>query len=112
LNNIGKLPIIKFAIILVAVICLVFIIGKLINQYDLTSVCLGWNCNIIQNSHNCSTKHLLSLSTAVALALFSGIGVTLLPAVGALIAPSIAGILTGAGVFAGSTLLLNFLISC
>ncbi|OCQ93527.1 hypothetical protein BCD64_01125 [Nostoc sp. MBR 210] len=113
LSYIAKLPIIKFAIVVAAVLCLVFILGKLINQYDLTSLCVGWNCTITQNPDNCSTKHLLSLGVGGAFGLVSGIGTALLmPAAGAIIAPAIAGLLIGAGIFGGSTFLLEFFIPC
>lgn len=112
LNNIVKLPFLPIIIGTVGVLCLVFILGKLINQYDLTSVCVGWNCTNIQNPDTCSTKHLFSLGVGGALGLVCGIGIAIFIPGGAIVTPAIAGLFGGAGVFSLSSLLLNFLVQC
>lgn len=108
----ARLSILQLLIGVAAVLCLVFILGKLINQYDLTSICVSWNCAITQNAANCAMKHLLSLGAGGAFGLFSGIGATLFIPAGIFIAPAMAGLLIGAGIFGGSTLLLELLIQC
>jgi hypothetical protein len=77
--------------------------GKLVNQYDLTSVCISWNCVTTQNPDNCATKHLFSLGVGGALGLFFGIGITIFIPGGAIVAPAIVGLFGGAGVFGSST---------
>ncbi len=111
-NSIARLPILQFLIVIVGVLCLMFILGKLVNQYDLTSVCISWNCVTTQNPDNCSTKHLLSLGVGGAFGLLSGVGIALFLPAGAIIAPAIAGLLVGTGIFGGSTFLLDLFIQC
>jgi hypothetical protein len=111
-NRIARLPILQVLIAVAGILCLVFILGKLVNQYDLTSVCFSWNCVTIQNPDTCSTKHLLSLGIGGAFGVLSGIGIALFIPAGAIIAPAIAGLLVGAGVFGGSAFLLDLFIQC
>lgn len=111
-NWLSRSPILQILIAVVGLLCLVFILGKLINQYDLTSVCISWSCVTMQNPDTCATKHLLSLGVGGAFGVLSGVGIALLLPAGAMIAPAIAGLLVGAGIFGISTFLLDFLIQC
>jgi len=110
-NWLSKSPILPL-IAVGGLLCLVFILGKLIDQYDLTSVCISWNCVTIQNPDTCATKHLLNLGVGGAFGVVSGVGIALLLPAGAIIAPAIAGLLVGASIFAGSAFLLELLIQC
>lgn len=109
-NWLSRWPIV---IAVVGLLCLVFILGKLINQYDsISSVCISWNCVTIQNPDTCDTKHLLSLGISGSLGVLSGVGIALFLPAGAIVAPAIAGLLVGAGMFGGSAFLLELFIQC